>query len=396
MEKINYTDLQKTLERRVPYSSLRSQKTQPYRESEVCTILSDPRFVEGYRVKKMLNELGIGLHSPDRFLGGKALYKTRNMTLGYVGNPYDSTDNIGVTGFCFSRFPSVESMYPLLLLDEMLEEGAVNTVVIAFPKFIYNIRGYHTIDQYRNSLLVAAGIFKDKIGKNVVLMPDDTVFLPKTLATFLISPHVGIEPTQIKYERIHKRPTYYDYIRGPFSAADVLLAGEALGKNTTVVADTLDNEIIHSTFHGSRIFGKKSNVVMITTLPRLDGKPAVNSYEVSSQEEVLSPLEPEEIKRKVKTAHKVLNIPEVCPVFNNLFPLLDREISEKAYLDYSFESLPMMSSEAERKLSEILYEGKRIIDMYSGSDKMINHSLDLLNLESTTKKLEEQVKLNAR
>lgn len=211
--------------------------------------------------------------------------------------------------------------------------------------------------------------------------------------TLLISPHIGNALTERKYKEKNKIPNFYDYLRGPFSGADVLLGGVCLEKNPTIIADTLDSEIFYPTCIGGRKLKLKSDTamkpeaVMVTTLPRLDGKSAINSYEVSSADEILSPLEPQEIQRKIVSAQKIYEIPEICPSFNNLFSLVDRDVSESVYFNYNSQSVSEMAKNAEKNMLKILSEGKRMINEYKGADNMIEKSLEMMDLDYTYKKL---------
>lgn len=393
--------ISKDLSKKVPYFQLRNKKAVPYAEKNAEMILDDIRYKEGQGVKTALIDSGVKLHSLDKLdANDSRFYKTVNTAVGYTANAFKAKNNVAVTGFCLSKYPSVENTLPILLIDEMLEKGAVDSAAIVYPNLMYRIRGFHTTDQLDKALNITAGIFGDKIGEQVVLMPDDnaSVFNAKSLMTVLISPHIGNALTERKYKEKNKKPNFFDYLRGPFSGADVLLAGAGLEKNPTIVADILDGEIIYPTYVGGRSIKLKSNIsmepeaVMVTTFPRLDGKTAINSYEVSSADEVLSPLEPQNVHKKITIAHKNYKIPEICPAFNNLFPIADREASENAYHDYKEQTVSEMIKSAEKNLSRILSEGKKIIGEYGGAERMIEKSLEMMDLGITYQKLLEEAK----
>jgi hypothetical protein len=379
----------KDLSKKAPYFQLRNKRTAQYTENDAELILGDIRYQEGQGVKTALINSGVKLHSLDKLDANDS-----------TANAFKAKNNVAVTGFCLSKYPSVENALPILLIDEMLEKGAVDSAAIVYPNLMYRVRGFHTTDQLDKALNITAGIFGDKIGEQVALMPDDnpSVFNAKSLMTVLISPHIGNALTERKYKEKNKTPNFFDYLRGPFSGADVLLAGAGLNKNPTIVADTLDSEIIYPTYVGGRSVKLKSNIsmepeaVMVTTLPRLDGKTAINSYEVSGADEVLNPLEPGEIMKKIASAKKVYNIPEICPAFNNLFPIADRDASENAYYDYKEQTVSEMIRSAEKNLSRILSEGKRTISEYGGAERMIEKSLEMMDLDSTYQGLLEQAK----
>lgn len=169
-----YEKVLKRLARRVPYSQIREKKSAQYAEADAIRILDDIRYKEGYDVRVALNNSGVKLLSLDKLdTNASRFYKTANTAVGYTADAFNTRNNVGVTGFCLSKYPSVENTLPVLLIDEMLENGAIDSAVIAYPNLMYRIRGFQTTDQFDKALNITAGIFGDKIGEKVALMPDD-------------------------------------------------------------------------------------------------------------------------------------------------------------------------------------------------------------------------------
>ena len=211
------------------------------------------------KARVILDKSGLDVRAPSKI----------EEDLGFLGNNLvqGAVDPLGrrvVTGVCFPKRPTLQSVFPLLAVKDLLDNNRIDTAYVALPVFAYAGAGLPRRKQYLEILGLMKKLYGDDLGEKIFIIPDsrEEVMRMKYMAANLTSRFVSDEPGQEKYPFNN----LFRFFETASYGADILVAALAEQQDSMIVCDFRQFESIHAGNKMGKAMNKKIGALLYTLL----------------------------------------------------------------------------------------------------------------------------------
>jgi len=255
-----------TIQRSAVLSHLRTETSLSFEETKL--VAEDARTQGFLTTKKLLGEEGINIFRLDHPARPKLTNKVDNLTHGFT-LPFSK---IGVTGLCLPERFTFQSLLPLLVIQDLLENNLLETAYIAVPLMAYAGAGLKRDFQYRQTIGIAQELFGERWGSQVFVLPDHLLANPKTKLGYLTARHLTKRLAEIKYPF----PNLFSAWETVGYATDAVLVALAEQQEVTTILDFRQFESIHGHITAAKALGINVGSLILTVLdPQINEKGGV-------------------------------------------------------------------------------------------------------------------------
>lgn len=184
----------------------------------------------------------------------------------------DPIERTLVTGVCFPEKPTLQSVFSLLAVKDLLETNKADTAYVALPVFAYAGAGLPRRDQYLEVLGLMKKLYGDALGEQVFIIPDtrEEVMRMKYKMCNLSSRFVSDEPAKEKYQFNN----LFRFFETASYGADVVIGTLAERGDASIVCDFRQFESVHAGNKMAKSFGKRVGAFLYTIISPayVDGK----------------------------------------------------------------------------------------------------------------------------
>jgi hypothetical protein len=201
-----------------------------------------------FDIRHMLNQEGLDITSMQKRLG-RLTPLAEILGVGLIENKKDA--RVGVVGVCLPERINLQTLLPLIVAKDLLEKDKLKKLYVALPVGAYAAAGLPKYTQYKQVVGLVEKMFKDRLGDDVLVMPDYKLSNLRMAISLLAGRFISD-----RFAR-HKYPygNLFAYTEVAGYSADIALPAIVEQEDVLVVAEYMQYESLHAGAKAVKVFG---------------------------------------------------------------------------------------------------------------------------------------------